>query len=211
MPRVRTLDDLRHWWDRHAEDYDRSMSWAERKLFEDTRPWIAGRARGRTLEVAVGTGLNLEHYPDDVAITGVELSPRMLERARRRAASLGIDADLRLGDAQRMDFDGASFDTVVVTFSLCCVPDEARAVAEMARVLRPGGLFLLADHVESTSMWIRALQRVIEIGSVPFAGEHFRRRPIRHVEAAGLRIEEHDRFKKGMIERLAARKPEDRA
>lgn len=208
MPRIRTLDDLRHWWDRHAEDYDRSMGWAERRLFDGTREWIAGRARGRVLEVAVGTGLNLEHYPSGADLTGIELSPQMLERARSRAASLGIDADLRLGDAQDLDFDDASFDTVVCTFSLCCVPDEAVAVAEMARVLRPGGLLLLADHVESTSLWLRTLQRVAEIGSVPFAGEHFRRRPIRHVEAAGLRIEEHDRFKRGMIERLAARKPQ---
>lgn len=207
MPRVRTLDDLRRWWDRHAEDYDRSMSWAERRLFEDTRPWIAGRARGRTLEVAVGTGLNLGHYPEDVVITGVELSPRMLDRARRRAASLGVEADLRLGDAQRLEFDDESFDTVACTFALCCVPDEARAVEEMARVLRPGGLLLLADHVESSSMWLRALQRMFEIGSVPFAGEHFRRRPLRHVEAAGLSIEDRDRFKGGVIERLAARKP----
>jgi ubiquinone/menaquinone biosynthesis C-methylase UbiE len=207
MPRVRTLDDLRHWWDRHAEDYDRSMMWAERKLFEDTRPWITGRARGRTLEVAVGTGLNLEHYPGDIDLCGIELSPRMLALARRRSSALGREADLRLGDAQNLEFDDASFDTVVATFSLCCVPDEARAVAEMARVLRPGGLLLLADHVESTSWWLRALQRVIEIGSVPFAGEHFRRRPLRHVEGAGLRIEEHDRFKRGLVERLAARKP----
>ncbi|WP_035737877.1 class I SAM-dependent methyltransferase [Glycomyces arizonensis] len=207
MPRIRTLDDLRHWWDRHAEDYDRSMTWAERRLFDGTREWIAGRARGRVLEVAVGTGLNLEHYPDGADLTGIELSPRMLERAKSRAASLGLDADLRLGDAQRLDFGDSSFDTVVCTFSLCCVPDEAKAVAEMARVLRPGGVLLLADHVESTSLWLRALQRAAEIGSVPFAGEHFRRRPIRHVEAAGLNIEEHDRFKRGMIERLAARKP----
>ncbi len=207
MPRIRTIDDLRHWWDRHADDYDRSMTWAERRLFEDTRPWITGRARGRTLEVAVGTGLNLEHYSRDIELCGIELSPRMLALARRRSSALGREADLRLGDAQNLEFDDASFDTVVATFALCCVPDDARAVAEMARVLRPGGLLLLADHVESTSLWLRALQRMVEIGSVPFAGEHFRRRPLRHVEAAGLRIEEHDRFKRGLVERLAARKP----
>ena len=208
MPRVRTLDDLRHWWDRHAAGYDRSMTWAERKLFDGTRPWIAGRARGRTLEVAIGTGLNLEHYPRDIELSGLELSPRMLDLARRRAAALGLAADLRLGDAQHMDFADAAFDTVVCTFSLCTVPDDARAVEEMVRVLCPGGLLLLADHVESSSPWLRALQRVVEIGSVPFAGEHYRRRPIRRVEAAGLRIEEHDRFKRGLIERLAARKPQ---
>ncbi|GAB3658932.1 class I SAM-dependent methyltransferase [Glycomyces tarimensis] len=207
MSPVKTLDDLRRIWDKRADSYDRSMSWAERKLFEDTRAWIAGRASGRTLEVAIGTGLNLEHYPKGLRLTGIDLSPRMLDIARRRARTLGIDAELRVGDAQRLEFDDASFDTVTCTFSLCGVPDDAEGVAEMVRVLRPGGRLLLADHVIGGPLWLRAAQRLIELGSVPFEGEHFRRRPLRHVEAAGLPLEEHDRFKKGMIERLAARKP----
>ncbi|GAB3235529.1 class I SAM-dependent methyltransferase [Glycomyces halotolerans] len=207
MARIKNLDDLRRRWDKYSVGYDRAMARSERWFFGDTRAWIASRAQGRSLEVAIGTGLNLKHYPDDIKLAGLELSPAMLEGARRRAADLGIEADLRLGDAQRLEFPDASFDTVVCTFSLCAIPDDAKAVEEMVRVLRPGGLLLLADHVVATSAWIRGLQRVIEICSVPTAGEHFRRRPIRHVRAAGLAIEAHDRFKTGLIERLAARKP----
>jgi SAM-dependent methyltransferase len=88
------------------------------------------------------------------------------------------------------------------------VPDDGGAVDEMVRVLRPGGLLLLADHVVSTSAPVRALQAVIEVYSVRVENEHFRRRPIEHVRAAGLDIERHDRFKKGVVERLAARKPQ---
>ncbi|MCH7229445.1 class I SAM-dependent methyltransferase [Glycomyces sp. L485] len=207
MARVKTLDDLRRRWDKEADHYDRSMTWAERRFFDDTRDWIAGRAQGRTLEVAIGTGLNLEHYPEGVELTGIDLSPRMLDGAKRRASELGRDADLRTGDAQRLDFPDGSFDTVVCTFSLCAVPDDRRAVAEMVRVLRPGGLLLLADHVVAGPRWIRAVQALIEIGSIRIGGEYFRRRPIRHVLAAGLSIEAHDRFKAGLIERLAARRP----
>ena len=85
------------------------------------------------------------------------------------------------------------------------IPDDVRAIREMVRVLRPGGL--LADHVEAAPWPARLVQRLIELVSVPVGGEHFRRRPIRQVEARGLAVERHDRFKLGIVERLAARKP----
>lgn len=206
MARTASPDRLRRHWDRQSTTYDKKMLRAER-LFGDTRTWICAQATGEVLEVAVGTGLNLGLYPEPVAVIGMDLSPAMLDLARRRAAELGRAADLRVGDAQRLEFADASFDTVVCTFGLCAVPDDDGAVDEMVRVLRPGGLLLLADHVVSTSAPIRLLQAVAELYSVPAENEHFRRRPLRHVEAAGLDIERHDRFTKGIVERLAARKP----
>jgi ubiquinone/menaquinone biosynthesis C-methylase UbiE len=198
---------LRRYWDKHSGSYDKQMGFFDRRLFGDTRQWVCSRASGEVLEVAIGTGLNLEHYPDGVWLTGVEWSPRMLGIARQRAADLGREVDLRQGDAQALEFSDAAFDTVVCTFSLCAIPDDRRAVAEMARVLRPGGLLLLADHVESSAWPARAVQRLIELGSIPVGGEHFRRRPIRQVQALGFTVAEHDRFKLGIVERLAARKP----
>lgn len=200
-------DRWRRYWDRHAESYDRQMGFLDRRLFAETRAWVCSRARGEVLEVAVGTGLNLPFYPPDVRLTGVEFSPAMLAIARRRAAELARDVELREGDAQHLEFPGASFDTVVCTFSLCAIPDEHRAVAEMVRVLRPGGLLLLADHVAGKAWPVRAVQRLLEVVTVPQAGEHFRRRPLRSVQGAGLVVEERDRFTLGLVERLAARKP----
>ncbi|MEV5449543.1 class I SAM-dependent methyltransferase [Streptomyces sp. NPDC052535] len=208
MPAASDKDQrLRRYWDRHARSYDRQMSFFDRTLFGESRTWICSRAGGRVLEVAIGTGLNLPLYPADVELTGLEWSPAMLDIARRRADGLGRTADLRVGDAQAMPFDDASFDTVVATLSLCAIPDEKRAVAEMVRVLRPGGRLLLLDHVIASAWPARSLQRLLELVTVPLGGEHFRRRPLRHVEAAGLRIEERDRFKLGIVERIAARKP----
>lgn len=182
------------------------MGFLDRVLFGDTRRWVCGKTHGRVLEVAIGTGLNLAYYPPGVALTGIELSPAMLALTRRRATELGREADLRVGDAETLDFADASFDTVACTFSLCAIPDHRRTVAEMVRVLRPGGLLVLADHVRSTNPVLGSGQRVAELVSVPVAGEHFRRRPIELVTAAGLRVEEHDRFASGIVERLAARK-----
>jgi ubiquinone/menaquinone biosynthesis C-methylase UbiE len=195
------------YWDRHAPGYDRQMAFLDRRLFRDTREWVCSQTTGSVLEVAVGTGLNLERYPADVRVTGIEFSSAMLAIARRRAAEIGRPVTLRTGNAEALAFPDEAFDTVVCTFSLCSIPDHRRAVTEMARVLRPGGLLLLADHVVSTQWAVRALQAAMESVTVPWGGEHFRRRPLELVTAAGLSLEKHDRFAAGVVERLAARKP----
>ncbi|HXT45506.1 MAG TPA: class I SAM-dependent methyltransferase [Pseudonocardiaceae bacterium] len=195
------------YWNRHAHTYDREMAVLDRLLFRDTRRWICAQATGQVLEVAIGTGLNIALYPPGVALTGIDLSPAMLAIARRRARELGRTVDLRCGNAETLNFPGASFDTVVCTFSLCGIPDHEQAVAEMVRVLRPGATLLLADHVAATHPALRAVQGVVELVSVPLGGEHLRRRPIELVRSAGLRIERHDRFAAGIVERLTARMP----
>jgi ubiquinone/menaquinone biosynthesis C-methylase UbiE len=129
----------------------------------------------------------------------------MLGVAQTRARQLDRTVDLRQADAHALPFPDASFDTVVCTFALRAIPDERRAVGEMTRVLRPGGL-LLADHIAGATWPVRGLQRILELATVPLQGEHMRRRPLRQVQAAGLQIERRERFKAGMVERLAARK-----
>ena len=198
---------LRRYWDRHAAGYDREMAFYERVLFGDGRARLCSQASGDVLEVAIGTGLNLPFYPPPVALTGVDLSPAMLELARRRAKALGRPVDLRVGDAEALDLPDASFDTVVCTFSLCGIPDERRAIAEMRRVLRPGGRLLLIDHVVGSPGWVRALQWLIERVTIPLGGEHLRRRPLLQVRAAGFEVEHSHRSKLGIVERVAARKP----
>jgi ubiquinone/menaquinone biosynthesis C-methylase UbiE len=183
------------------------MRFMDRVLFRDSRAWVCSRAEGDVLEVAVATGLNLPHYPASVRLRGIDLSPAMVELTRARAAALGREVDLRVGDAEHLDLPDGSVDAVVCTFSLCGIPDHRRAVSEMIRVLRPGGLLLLADHVAATAAPLRAVQCMTELGSVPFMGEHFRRRPADEVRARGLEILESERFAVGIVERLAARTP----
>jgi len=201
------VDRRRRYWDSHAAGYDRQMQFAERHFLGDSRAWVCAQATGRTLEMAIGTGLNLPCYPAGVELAGVDLSPAMLAHARRRAAELGRTVDLREADVQALPFPDASFDTVVCTFGLCAVSDDGAAVAEAVRVLRPGGLLLLADHIEGAAWPVRAIQRLVEVISVPLQGEHALRRPLRHVEAEGLEVVRRERFKLGLVERLAARKP----
>ena len=197
-------DKQRATWQQAAPRYDRAMAGLERGLLAGNREWIAERARGRVLEVAVGTGRSLEFYGPDVTLTGVDLSPAMLDLARRRATDLGRTIDLREGDAEHLPFDDASFDTVVCALGLCSIPRPAVAIAEMARVLVPGGSLLLLDHVGSTWPPVYAAQWLIERVTIATSGEYFTRRQVPLVRAAGLEVIETDRLKAGVIERLHA-------
>jgi ubiquinone/menaquinone biosynthesis C-methylase UbiE len=198
---------LRRYWDRHARSFDRQMAFYERVLFGDGRQWVCSQAVGDTLEVAVGGGRNLPFYPDDIRLTGIDFSPKMLQLAQQQAERLGRQVDLRLGDAQALDLPDACFDTVVCTLSLCAIPDGRRAIAEMRRVLRPGGRLLLLDHVAAEPRLGRAIQWLLERITVPLGGEHLRRRPLLQVQAEGFDVERHERYKRGVVERLVARRP----
>ncbi len=195
------------YWDKWAGSYDWQMRYFDKLLFGDSREWACRQASGDVLEIGIGTGLSLLHYPPEVRLTGIDFSPGMLEVARRRSAQLNRPVELRMGDAQQLDFPDESFDSVVGTFALCAVADERRVVAEMWRVLRPGGQLLLADHVISSSAVFRAVEWLLEITCVPRGAEHFLRRPLSTARAAGFVIERTERFKLGIVERLAGRKP----
>jgi ubiquinone/menaquinone biosynthesis C-methylase UbiE len=197
-------------WDQNAPSYDRQIALFERIWFAGGRQWLGERARGRVLEVAIGTGLNLPHYPADTTITGIDLSPAMLALARQRAGDLGRDTDLREGDAEAQRFADASFDTVVCALSLCTIPQPAAALGEMKRVLVPGGRLLLLDHIRSTWPPIYAGQWLLERLTIRSAGEHFTRRQLPLVKAAGFEVVETQRLKAGTVERIFARKPADR-
>jgi ubiquinone/menaquinone biosynthesis C-methylase UbiE len=196
---------VRKAWAKRALSYDRWIGFFERKLFGLHRPWACSRATGDVLEVAIGTGLNLPHYPPEVNITGIDLSPEMLSIARQRARDLGREVDLQEGDAHQLPFEDASFDSVVCVYSLCNIPDPECAVSEMERVLRPGGKLMLVDHIRSSVLPVLWIQKAFEFVSTRLEGEHLTRRPAEHVKASKLRITERDRMGfAGMVERLVA-------
>lgn len=190
-----------------AARYDALMQRLERRFFPDTRAWVCGRATGDTLEVAVGTGLNLPHYPAGVRLTAVDRDPAVLGFARERALTIGRAVHLGEADASALPYPDARFDTVVATFVLCEVPDDGRAIAEALRVLRPGGSLLLADHVVATHALVRFGQHLLEALTIPLAGEHFTRRPSAHLAGHGAEVVAGDRFSHGAVERVHARKP----
>jgi len=178
--RRRTDDQERRRWDRKA-----GLA-PERWTLGGSRQWICSRATGSVLEVGIGSGLNLAHYPDHVGLTAVDFDSQMLSMARRRDDVVRRVALLQ-ADAARLPFAGASFDSVVCTLAMCEFGDRSAVLAEMCRILRPGGRLLLLDHAQwRWPLRGRPATLAVNVGFVPHRRE---------------------RLRLGLIERLDAHKP----
>jgi ubiquinone/menaquinone biosynthesis C-methylase UbiE len=143
----------------YAAIYDLINRPAEAAGLSLERQRLLAQASGETIEIGAGTGLNLEHYPGAVIrLVLTEPDRHMARRLRRRVAAIRADAEVLETTAARLPFPDASFDTAVVTFVLCSVPDPDAALTEIARVLRPGGRLLFAEHVRSEDPAVAARQ-----------------------------------------------------
>jgi ubiquinone/menaquinone biosynthesis C-methylase UbiE len=174
-----------------AAVYDPLSARSERKFGADLKRQLLANAHGRVLEIGVGTGLSFLHYPPDVELAGVEPSPHMLKRARRRAAELGRKVELVEAPAEQLPFADDSFDTVVSLTVLCTVRDAQRTLGEIRRVLRPGGRFVFLEHVRSDDAQLARRQDRWERPWGWIAGGcHPNRRTLETIEAAGFQIRE---------------------
>jgi len=171
--------------------YDRVGAGWEEKYGAQLRRELLTDARGRVLEIGVGTGLSFPQYPAVDELVGVEPSAAMLRRAQERAAAESRDVKLVQAPAEQLPFEDASFDTVVAIAVLCTVEDPGRALREIRRVLRPGGHFLFSEHVRSPdparARWQDLLER--PWGFVA-GGCHPNRRTLAAIEAAGFEVGE---------------------
>jgi ubiquinone/menaquinone biosynthesis C-methylase UbiE len=170
--------------------------------------WLCEQAEGETLEIGIGSGRTLPFYPLDIHLTGIELSGVSLDVARGRAQALGLDVTLDQGDAVSLPYPDDHFDTVVFSFALCTIPDARRAVAEAVRVLNPSGRLLLVEHVRSANPIVRTIERLLEPITLRWMADRLLREPLEYVLAEGLEVEKLERTWLGVVERLAARKPE---
>ena len=200
-------EHVRRYYERLAPSYDQRIGILERLFFAEGRRWAAAQAVGRTLEVAIGTGRNLPFYPESVRLTSIDVSPAMLRISRQRAERLGRAVALVVCDMQALSLPTGCFDTVVCTLSLCCVADVGRAVAEMKRVLRPGGRLVLLDHVASDLTAVCIVQRLLEPIWQHFHADSLLHRPLDQVNEQGFEVVCHERSHWGIVERVLARKP----
>ncbi|HEV2240647.1 MAG TPA: class I SAM-dependent methyltransferase [Streptosporangiaceae bacterium] len=173
----------------YAATYDLFNGPAERAGLREQRHDLLAQATGAAIEIGAGTGLNLTHYPPAITrLALIEPDPYMSRRLRRRAARLGRDAEILDAPADHLPFPDASFDTAVVTFTLCSVPDEQAALSEITRVLAPGGRLLFLEHVRSADPRIAAKQDKIPF-PYPLIGCRPNRDTLREIEASPLAVE----------------------
>jgi ubiquinone/menaquinone biosynthesis C-methylase UbiE len=173
----------------YAGTYDLFNGPAERAGLREQRHDLLTQATGATIEIGAGTGLNLPHYPPAVTrLALIEPDPHMSRRLRRRAARSGRDAEIGSATADRLPFPDASFDTAVVTFTLCSIPDVQVALREITRVLAPGGRLLFLEHVRSADPHIAAKQDKAPF-PYPLIGCHPNRDTLREIKASPLAVE----------------------
>jgi demethylmenaquinone methyltransferase/2-methoxy-6-polyprenyl-1,4-benzoquinol methylase len=142
---------------------------------------------GKVLDVGIGTGRNLKHYPPGCSVTGIDNSEGMLEKAREKAKDLG-NVTLLLMDAEHLEFPNNSFDYVVTTFVLCTIPDPVRALKEIRRVLKPSGELIALEHMHSSDPLIARLESLINPFMFFLLGDHMTRNTVRDIVKAGFTI-----------------------
>lgn len=175
--------------------YDRMLKGTEEAGLRETRRRTLASATGRTIDVGAGTGANIGVYPEAVTeVVLAEPDPHMLKRLRPKVAAVGIDAIVVEAPASELPFEDSSFDTAVFTLVLCTVPDPAAALAEAARVLKPGGRLLFVEHVRSENPRLARWQDRLE-RPWRFCGDgcHCNRDTVATIEASPFSVDEVER------------------
>ncbi len=200
-------DRIRRLYDDRAASYDRSLGLVERLVLGPLRAEFGALLRGETLEVGIGSGLNLPFYSAAVTrAVGVDLAREMLLQAQQKARGMNIPIELIQADAASLPFADASFDTVAISLALCTIPDPVQALRELARVCRPDGRVVMLEHVQSTRRPIAVVLRLLSPLNERAVGCHLDRNTFDLAESLGFAIDQ-SRSRVFDIFRLATARP----
>ena len=177
-------------YERIAPLYDLLDLPFEYSRYRKIRPLLFQGLAGRVLDAGVGTGRNIQFYPPEAEVVGVDVSPAMLARAERRRLSLGADVELRQMDVAHLEFQDQSFDAAVATFLFCVLPEDQQvpALREIGRVVKSGGTIRLLEYVRPRGAMRRTVTRLWEPWIAWAYGAGFDRRTEERVPEAGLEV-----------------------
>jgi len=194
-------------YNRVAWRYDFLEAPMERMFFSKLRREMLKEVSGKVLDVGVGTGKNLPYYPEGIELHGIDISPRMLEKARKRADKLRMDVDLQVMDVEELKFPDQTFDFVVVTFVFCSVTDPVKGLRELARVIKDDGTMLMLEHVRSKNRVLGKLMDWLNPVARWLFGPNINRRTVDNVKAAGLEVVSVESKGPEILKRIVARRP----
>ena len=190
------------WGRAFAAIYDRALEATEEAGLREMRRETLSEARGRTIDIGAGTGANLGLYPETVTeLVFSEPDKYMVRRLRHRLPESDERVELVEAPAARLPFEAASFDTAVFTLVLCTVPDPEAALAEAARILKPGGRLLFVEHVRAEDARLARWQdRLMRPWRFCGDGCHCNRDTVATIEASPLTLE---RVERGFLPKAA--------
>ena len=192
-------------YDRMAFFYDLLEAPIERFRFSAWRSRLPERIKGnRVLEAGVGTGKNLPYYPKHIKITAIDFSPKMLARARKKAAQLNLEVELEEMDVQNLAFADHSFDTLFATFVFCSVPDPVAGLRELLRVCKPDGRLLLLEHMRPERPVMGFIFDIFNPIIVRITGANINRRTMDNIRMAGWQIKMDEKLSSDVIRWIEA-------
>lgn len=192
---LRETEKIRKRYNRASVFYDLMEAPMEAMALKSWREEAVKELQGRVLEVGVGTGKNLEYYPEGLDVTGIDFSDKMLDRAKKKALLLNKNIKLLLMDAQDMEFPDDSFDTVYTTCVFCSVPDPVKGLQEIRRVCKPGGKIVMIEHVRSEKKVLGLIMDIMNPLVVNLYGANINRRTIENIGKVGYsRVEVTDLY-----------------
>lgn len=159
-------------------------------------------AQGEVLEIGIGTGVNLEFYPEDVSVTGIDFSPKMLEKARKKADKLTQNINILEMDVERLDFADDSFDTVVATCVFCSVPNPIQGLKEVRRVTKPSGKIILLEHMRSGNEFIGKIMDMLNPIGLHIVGANINRMTMDNIKKAGLELIHQELIMTSIVKKL---------
>ena len=203
---ARTSEITRQKWDKAAATFDRISSKGPEKRWAPFKTEFFSRMDGKVLFLAVGTGLDIQFFPEGRDIVGIDISPKMIEKAGERASRYAGNLELRVCDVHDLDYPDDHFDQVFTSCTFCSVPEPVHGLESLRRVLRPGGELHMFEHTGSRYFPFNVMMHMMTQLSKR-VGPEMNRTTVDNVRRAGFTVDRVCNLYLDVVKTIHAHKP----